>query len=79
MKRAKLVVVVVSVLVLSSFALQNPAGTGQPVSLESKPGQSNPTQGVPQQGAPSQIFGFRDFTRQYQVDQQFLASPSPAR
>jgi N-acetylated-alpha-linked acidic dipeptidase len=57
------------------------------------PGQSSPTQspapGTSAQGAPSQsvasqvsptqIFGFRDFAKQYQVDQQFLASPSPAR
>ena len=112
MKRAKLFVVI-SVFVLSSFALQNPAGSGQSVSSfgsakasksgQSAPaqssGQSNPsqsvsTQGVPAQGLPApgaasqgvtsqvepkQIFGFRDFTKQYQVDQQFLASPSPAR
>ena len=31
------------------------------------------------QGVPSQIFGFRDFSKQYQVDQEFLAVPSPAR
>jgi len=27
---------------------------------------------------PSQVFGFRDFAKQYQVDQEFLAVPSPA-
>ncbi|HEY5030136.1 MAG TPA: PA domain-containing protein, partial [Candidatus Angelobacter sp.] len=107
MKRAKLVVVV-SAFVLSSFALQNPAGTGQNVSSRSNSGQSAPAQssgqsspaqsvsseGVPAKGlpapatstqnsstpgVPTQIFGFRDFAKQYQVDQQFLASPSPAR
>jgi N-acetylated-alpha-linked acidic dipeptidase len=95
LKRAKLIVVVISIFVLSSFALQNnsrqnpPAGSTQSPSLGSKPGQSSPTpsastQGVPSQGAasqvsPTQIFGFRDFAKQYQVDQEFLASPSPAR
>jgi N-acetylated-alpha-linked acidic dipeptidase len=29
--------------------------------------------------SPSPIFGFRDFARQYQWDQKFLAVPSPAR
>jgi N-acetylated-alpha-linked acidic dipeptidase len=28
---------------------------------------------------PTQIFGFRDFAKQYQWDQKFLAVPSPAR
>jgi N-acetylated-alpha-linked acidic dipeptidase len=27
---------------------------------------------------PSQVFGFRDFTKQYQLDQEFLAVPSAA-
>lgn len=66
MKRAKLVVVL-SVFVISSFALQNPAGPG------------HSSQGAPAQGVPAQIFGFRDFSKQYQVDQEFLAGPSPAR
>jgi N-acetylated-alpha-linked acidic dipeptidase len=66
LKRAKFVVVL-SVCVISSFAQQNTAGTGQPA------------QGVPSPGVPSQIFGFRDFSKQYQVDQEFLAVPSPAR
>src|SRR6266478_3216165 len=26
---------------------------------------------------PSQVFGFRDFAKQYQVDQEFLAVPNP--
>ncbi len=38
-----------------------------------------PAQGAASQGVPTQIFGFRDFAKQYQVDQEFLASPSPAR
>jgi len=103
LKRAKLLIVL-SVFVLSSFALQNPAGSAQNPSLGSKPGgskpgqssptpaasaqgvssqspasQVSPTQGIPSQGIPQQIFGFRDFAKQYQVDQEFLASPSPAR
>jgi N-acetylated-alpha-linked acidic dipeptidase len=105
LKRVNLVIVVF-VFVLSSFALQTGAATGQAAassskSSPSKPGQSSPTpapggapqsaaspsvpqQSVPPQSAasqsvPQQIFGFRDFTKQYQVDQQFLASPSAAR
>ena len=93
MKRAKLIVVVVSVFVLSSFAVQNPAGRNQNgsqgnsaqsnpspnVSTQGVPAQGLPAPGAASQGAPSQIFGFRDFAKQYQVDQEFLASPSPAR
>jgi len=26
---------------------------------------------------PSQVFGFRDFAKQYQLDQEFLAVPNP--
>jgi len=99
LKRAKLIVVVVSVFVLSSFAIQNssrqkspapsvqgaapqasPAsGTAAQVSQQGVPATGIPTQGAAAQGIPSQIFGFRDFAKQYQVDQQFLAYPSPAR
>src|SRR6266571_8732482 len=96
LKRAKLIVVIVSVLVLSSFAMQNPAGTGQTApaasasaaSAQNNRAQGQPAQGQPspataQQGAasqvsPTQIFGFRDFAKQYQVDQEFMASPSAA-
>lgn len=79
MKRAKLVVVV-SVFVLSSFAMQNPAAPGQAASSPSAtPAQGLAAPGAPSQSVPTQIFGFRDFTKQYQVDQQFMASPSPAR
>ncbi|MFL6390216.1 MAG: M28 family metallopeptidase [Terriglobales bacterium] len=96
MKRAKLIVVVISVFVLSSFALQNnsrqnPAvvGSAKGVSAQNAPAQTTPSQSSPtpsastqataSQAAPTQIFGFRDFAKQYQVDQEFLASPSPAR
>jgi N-acetylated-alpha-linked acidic dipeptidase len=41
--------------------------------------QSTPAQAGTPQSVPTQIFGFRDFAKQYQVDQEFLASPSPAR
>jgi N-acetylated-alpha-linked acidic dipeptidase len=82
LKRAKLVVVL-SVLVISSFALQSPAAGGgqssQSVSGQSVPAQNAPAQGAASQGGPGQIFGFRDFSKQYQVDQEFLAVPSPAR
>ncbi len=71
MKRVQFVIVLF-VVVISSFALQNPAGTGQPV-------QGASSQASPAQGVPTQIFGFRDFSKQYQVDQEFLAVPSPAR
>jgi N-acetylated-alpha-linked acidic dipeptidase len=96
LKRAKLIVVVISVFVLSSFALQNnsrqnPAvvGSAKGVSAQNAPAQTTPSQSSPtpsastqataSQAAPTQIFGFRDFAKQYQVDQEFLASPSPAR
>ncbi|HEY2117278.1 MAG TPA: hypothetical protein VGJ51_19410, partial [Candidatus Angelobacter sp.] len=94
MKRAKFIVAIVSVLVLSSFALQNPAGSGQSKQrTQGTAAQSTGTQpsatpgGAPQAATspqtaaapPSQIFGFRDFSKQYQVDQEFLASPSAAR
>jgi N-acetylated-alpha-linked acidic dipeptidase len=91
LKRAKFIVVIVSVLVLSSFAMQNPAGRGQTAPAASAQNsraqgqpspvaaqQSAPSSGVPQ-SAPTQMFGFRDFAKQYQVDQEFLASPSAAR
>jgi len=99
LKRTKLIVVVVSVFVLSSFAIQNssrqkspapsvqgaapqasPAsGAAAQVSQQGVPATGIPSQGAASQVAPTQIFGFRDFAKQYQVDQEFLASPSPAR
>jgi N-acetylated-alpha-linked acidic dipeptidase len=85
LKRAKLVVVSF-VLILSSFAQQNKGGAqpaqtpaSQSTSAQGVPSQGVPAQGVPLQGVPARIFGFRDFSKQYQVDQEFLAVPSPAR
>src|SRR4030081_3492034 len=65
-----------------SVSTQGVPAQGLPASGAAAQGvasQAEPRPGVPSQGVPSQIFGFRDFTKQYQVDQQFLASPSPAR
>ncbi|HEV7675681.1 MAG TPA: M28 family metallopeptidase, partial [Candidatus Angelobacter sp.] len=65
-----------------SVSTQGVPAQGLPASGATAQGaasQAEPRPGVPSQGIPSQIFGFRDFTKQYQVDQQFLASPSPAR
>ena len=75
MKRAQLVVVV-SVLILSSFARQNTSASAKHTHASSAQGAA--TQAAPPQGIPSHIFGFRDFSKQYQVDQEFLAVPSPA-
>ncbi len=63
MKRAQLVAIV-ALFVLTSFAQQTTGGA--------KPAPAP-------QGVPTQMFGFRDFGKQYQVDQEFLAVPSPAR
>ena len=85
MKRAKLLIVLLSFLVLSSFAMQTPARTGQSApgaSQQAAPAaspQGTPTPSVPTQGVPSQIFGFKDFSKQYKIDEQFLASPSTER
>lgn len=91
MKRAKFLIVLLSFLVLSSFAVQNTsprnpssqnnAGTGQ--SAPSSSPQAAPAQGAstqaPTQGVPAQMFGFNDFSKQYKVDQQFLAGPNAER
>ena len=91
MKRAKLIVVVISVFVLSSFALQNSSGNNAATAATAKgaaaqnerpqlsPAQAAAAQVSSTQSVPTQVFGFKDFAKQYQVDQQFLASPSPAR
>ncbi len=90
MKRAKLLIVLLSFLVLSSFALQTPAGTGQsapsapPQAIPAASAQGTPAQGISPQGSPTpsvptQIFGFKDFSKQYKIDEQFLASPSTER
>ena len=98
MKRAKLIVVVISVFVLSSFALQNnsrqnPAGSSQRFFAEQphasgfRSGRSftrrgfsgSPSAGRSFAGRSFANFWLQGFCKQYQVDQEFLASPSPAR
>ncbi len=37
------------------------------------------TQDKDNQGASAKVFGFRDFSQQYQIDQKFLAVPDPKR
>ena len=73
MKRAKLVIFLLSVFVLSSFALQGSQGTAAP------PAQNAATPAATSPSAPTQMFGFRDFSKQYQIDKEFLASPSAER
>jgi N-acetylated-alpha-linked acidic dipeptidase len=63
LKRAQLVAIVV-LFILTSFAQQTTGG-------------AKPTPAP--QGVPSQMFGFRDFGKQYKVDQEFLDVPSAAR
>ncbi|HKD79283.1 MAG TPA: M28 family metallopeptidase [Candidatus Angelobacter sp.] len=85
MKRAQVVAIaatfILSSLVVSSFAQQTSRGgqTSPTENPQTKTGQAPPmvVQGVG--GAPTQMFGFRDFARQYQWDQEFLKVPSPAR
>lgn len=67
MKSARLVtvpVVILFVLILSSFGQQKAGSTAAQ---------------TPAQGFSDKVFGFRDFSKQYQVDQEFMASPSAAR
>ena len=86
LKRANLLaklLIVVSALILSSFAQQK-AGSRSHQKTASLPSQGGaPSNTQPQstqsEAPPSQIFGFRDFSKQYQIDQQFLAVPSPGR
>src|SRR5947209_1025410 len=98
LKRAKIaaikLLVILSALILSSFARPNSEGwqqqsstpnSGAGSSVQSSPASSPqpntlPTaqQAPPPQSVPTQIFGFRDFAKQYQIDQKFLAVPSPA-
>ncbi|HZS26421.1 MAG TPA: M28 family metallopeptidase [Candidatus Angelobacter sp.] len=73
MKRAQFVAVVAiftTSLILTSFAQQN-AQSAQPT--------QTPSTAAPAQGVPTEMFGFRDFAKQYQIDQEFLKVPSPAR
>jgi len=92
LKRANLFVAIL-VLVVSSFSLQDFTAKGvTPKSFAQKnraaesqasagtgTAQSAAQEVVPTEGVPSQIFGFRDFSKQYKIDQEFLAVPSPAR
>jgi N-acetylated-alpha-linked acidic dipeptidase len=64
LKRAQLVALIISAFILTSFAQQHTGG-------------ATPT--PPAQGVPSQMFGFRDFSKQYKVDQEFMEVPSAAR
>jgi len=73
LKRAQFVAVVAiftTSLILTSFAQQN-AQSAQPT--------QTPSTAAPAQGVPTEMFGFRDFAKQYQIDQEFLKVPSPAR
>jgi N-acetylated-alpha-linked acidic dipeptidase len=96
LKRVKLVIVLLSCLVLSSFALQNPAVTAPPVQTAKATGlmagvsaavapsqtAASPAaaaQATPAQDIPTKIFGFRDFSKQYKIDQDFLATPNAER
>ncbi|HEU4416301.1 MAG TPA: M28 family metallopeptidase [Candidatus Angelobacter sp.] len=107
MKRVQLFVVIVSTLVLSSFAVQNaavqnalplaqagtpPAPTRKMAALGAKSGVGQEsgaaTQGTSSQNTssgniptlgPATMFGFRDFTKQREIDQEFMKGPSTAR
>jgi N-acetylated-alpha-linked acidic dipeptidase len=101
LKRAKLLLVVLSSLVLSSFAVQNtgtapvqiakanaaeaaaPAQAASPSTATSPANspQASAAQAAPasSQDVPAKMFGFKDFSKQYKVDQQFLATPSAER
>ncbi|HKV93037.1 MAG TPA: M28 family metallopeptidase [Candidatus Angelobacter sp.] len=73
LKRAQLVAVAaifILSVILTSFAQQN---TQRPQAAQT------PSASAPAQGVPTEMFGFRDFSKQYQVDQEFLKVPSPAR
>src|SRR5262249_9836724 len=48
--------------------------SGQSAAPQNAAGQNAAAQNAT---APAQIFGYRDFSKQYQIDQQFLAIPSP--
>ncbi|HET9282449.1 MAG TPA: M28 family metallopeptidase [Candidatus Angelobacter sp.] len=74
MKRAQLVAVasifILTSLILTSFAQQN---------TQRAQAAQTPSTASPAQGVPTEMFGFRDFAKQYQIDQEFLKVPSPAR
>ena len=81
MKRAQLVAVAaifILSVVLTSFAQKN-RGSAQSTQTSSAQAAQTPSTAAPAQGVPTEMFGFRDFSKQYQVDQEFLKVPSPAR
>src|ERR1041385_5987846 len=79
--------IVVSALILTSFAQQKAGSRSHQKAVSSQAQQGGASsnaqpqnaQSAQPEGIPSQIFGFRDFSKQYQIDQQFLAGPSPGR
>lgn len=73
MKRAQLVAIAaifITSLILTSFAQQN---------TRSAQAAQTPSTSAPAQGVPTEMFGFRDFSKQYKVDKEFMDVPSPAR
>lgn len=87
MKRANVVarlVIVISALILTSFAQQK-AGSqarqraGSSQTQQSGTASSTQSQSSQVEAPPVQIFGFRDFSKQYKIDQEFLEVPSPGR
>jgi N-acetylated-alpha-linked acidic dipeptidase len=95
LKRAKFaagkIAIIVFALILTSFAQQKtgpqqqqrktvaPHGQqgGSASSEQTQSAQAAPSsQG---EAVPAQMFGFRDFAKQYKIDQEFLAVPSPGR
>ncbi|HEY7404997.1 MAG TPA: M28 family metallopeptidase [Candidatus Angelobacter sp.] len=79
MKRAQLVAIV-AIFILSSLILSSliPNGFAQQTTRSGNSPQTSATP-TPGQNPPTQMFGFRDFAKQLQVDQEFLKVPSPAR
>jgi N-acetylated-alpha-linked acidic dipeptidase len=88
LKRANVLVIVLSLFILTSFAQQKP-GSHSPQTISSPQTQQGgasssaqaeaaSSQGGPQ-GVPTQMFGFRDFAKQYKIDEEFLKVPSPGR
>src|SRR5215831_3430601 len=62
----------------ASSTAQSGAGGGSQSPQQGAASQAASSSGTPQSPV-TQMFGFRDFAKQYQVDQEFLASPSAAR
>jgi len=81
LQRAQLVAVAaifILSVVLTSFAQKN-RGSAQSTQTSSAQAAQTPSTAAPTQGVPTEMFGFRDFAKQYQIDQEFLKVPSPAR